>query len=78
MHAVNYAIEGNWPERFIHKQFFFNNYRVFVDGDTSEISDAIVINDQANRDLFNEEIELHLLYNIALHVMLHRRSHHIV
>ena len=78
MHAVNYAIEGNWPERSVHDNLFFNHDRVFVEGNMCQISDAIVINDQANRDPFNGEIKLHLLYYVALHVMLDRRSHHIV
>ena len=50
----------------------------FLKGDTREASDLIVIDDEAHWNSFDEQIELHLFYNVTLHVGLHCRPHDVM
>ena len=45
---------------------------------TREASDLIVICNQAHGNSFDEQVELHLFYRVALHVWLHGRSHDVM
>ena len=49
-----------------------------MEGDSRELSDHVVVDDQAHWNPSNEKVELHLFDYIALHVGLHCRSHHVV
>ena len=42
-----------------------------MEGDSCEASDDVVVGDEADGDLFDKEVELHLFDLVALHVRLH-------
>ena len=78
MHLPNHAHQSDRPKRSVHQLFSFDHCGVLVEGDSSELSDHIVVYDQAHRNFTNEQVESHLFDLISLHVGLHCRSHDVM
>ena len=78
LHVADGAHEGDRPERPVQQLLVPDDCRKLVEGDARESGHDIVIGDEADGDLFDEEVELHLFDLVALHVWLHGRPHQFV